>query len=210
MRTLVVASRRYNGHELWVALGVMQRNGIGFEVVSSSLLIEDEKTKRKNRVGRTQDEIDPNELGTVFDSLMIVSGHPKDTESNWTDRGVQSLVLRAKELNLPVGAICMAVPTIRFAATGRRVSAFPTLKCRDLLKRAGVLHQTVAVTVDGNIVTAEHQMATQLWAEMWVKVLRGEEADPKLVDSGFIPKGRPRKPIPELERVKKRLSQGKV
>lgn len=198
MKILVVVARRYNGHELWTALGVLQQADIDFEVVSTNTIIADEITGRPNKIERTLDEVDSLE---GFDGLMIVSGNMDDTEAYWYDPRVQKLVQQARML--PTAAICCSVPTIRHIAKGRKVSFFPLIRSRLLLEEAGAIPQTVSVTVDGNLVTAEHQMATQLWAEMFVKVLKGEPADPKLQDSGFTPKGGlERRLHPTLERIR--------
>ncbi len=82
MKTLVVVARRYNGHELWTALGVMQEAGHEFEVISTSTRIQDEVTGQQNIIERTIDEVEPQELGD-FDGLMFVSGNMKDTELYW-------------------------------------------------------------------------------------------------------------------------------
>jgi len=176
----------------------MQEAGIEFEVISSSTLIADEITAVPNRIERTLDEVTTLD---GFDGLMIVSGNMGDTEAYWTDPRVQSLVKQAE--GYPVAAICCSVPTIRILAEGKRVSYYPLIRSRELLVRAGALPQTVSISVDGLLVTAEHQMATQTWAEMYVKVLNGEEADPHLIDSGYTPKGKSERRLhPRLERLR--------
>jgi len=180
----------------------MHHAGVSFEVVSSDTLIMDEITFKPNTIERSLDEVQPDEIEN-FDGLMIVSGNMKDTEAYWTDPRVLKLVDRAGELDKAIAAICCSVPTIRNVANGKKVSFFPLVRSRHLLKDAGAILQTVAMTVDGKLVTAEHQMATQIWAEAYVKVLNGEDPGNGLVDSGFVPRGRERKPIPEVERLKK-------
>lgn len=202
MKVLVVCARRYNGHELWTALGILQQANVDFEVISTQNVIMDEITFGAQRIKRTIDEVTADELD-AFDGLMIVSGNMADTEAYWKDKRVLSYVDKAHSSDLPIAAICCSVPTIRNAALGKRVSFFPLVRSRDLLERAGAILQTVAMTVDGKLVTAEHQMATQIWAEAFVKVLNDEEPEVRLTDSGFVPRGRPRKPIPEIERFRK-------
>lgn len=201
-KVLVVCARRYNGHELWTALGVMQRAGIGFEVVSQTVLIEDEVTGERNSIDRTVYQVALSELEN-FAGLMIVSGNMKDTESYWKDTHVLEIVQEAFKLDKVVAAICCSVPTIREIANGKKVSAYPLIRSKDLLKSAGAILQTVAWTVDGRLVTAEHQMATEMWAENFVRVLTGLPPLPPLNDSGYMPKGRPAKVPPEIERLRR-------
>lgn len=199
MKVLVVCAQRYNGHELWTFLGVLQEAGMDFEVISTNTRISDEITGQPNVIERTLDDVKTLE---GFDAVAFVSGNMKDTESYWDDPRTLSYVREAHEQDLPIAAICCSVPTVRYAAKGKKVSYFPLLRSTARLKQAGALPQTVSISVDGKLVTAEHQMATQMWAEAFVRVLNGEDVDLGLQDSGFTPGGRMKKPDPDLERVR--------
>lgn len=204
---LVVCAKRYNGHELWTALGVIQNRGHTFEVVSQSTRIMDEITFKPNDIDRTVWEVRPEEIAN-YDGIMIVSGNMKDTEDYWDDVHVLRLIQLTSEQGKAVAAICCSVPTIREVATNKRVSFFPLVRSRERLLAHGAILTKVACTVDGTLVTAEHQMATQMWANAYCDVLEGkEDADPGLVDSGYVPRGRPRKPIPEVEAVKEAMKR---
>lgn len=199
MKVLIVVAHRYNGHELWTTLGVIQERGHTFEVISTSLAISDEVTGQPNVIKRTLDDVPTLE---DFEALMFVSGNMADTEAYWRDKRTQSYVKQAMERDLPIAAICCSVPTIRTAARDKKVSFFPLIRSREMLVQAGAIPQTVAVTADGKLVTAEHQMATQMWIEAFCDVLEGREPTITLRDSGFVPRGLERKPIPQLERIK--------
>jgi len=200
MKVLVVCARRYNGHELWTFLGVLQEAEIDFEVISTATLIEDEITYQPNLIDRTLDDV---ESVKGFDGLAFVSGNMKDTEAYWDDPRALRYVRQAIRANIPIAAICCSVPTVRAATYGKKVSYFPLLRSTELLERAGALCQTISITVDDKLVTAEHQMATQTWAEAYVRVLNGDlDVDLGLRDSGFIPGGKGRrKPDPEFVRL---------
>lgn len=199
MRVLVVCAKLYNGHELWTTLGVLQEQGYEFEVVSTETVIADEITFEGNRLERTVYDV-PNL--DAFDAIMFISGNMQYTEAHWDDRKILSLVDEAKERDLPIAAICCSVPIIRSAAKGKKVSYFPLLRSAERLEQAGAILQTISLTADGKLVTAEHQMMTQMWAESFCKVLSGKDGDPGLQDSGFVPEGWERKPDPDIERVK--------
>ncbi len=200
MKVLVVCARRYNGHELWTFLGVLQEAGVDFEVISTSTLIEDEITHQPNLIDRTLDDIEDIK---GFDGLAFVSGNMKDTEAYWSDLRTLRYVRQAIRANIPIAAICCSVPTVAAATYGKRVSYFPLQRSTEILERAGALCQTISITVDGKLVTAEHQMATQTWAEAYVRVLNGDlDVDLGLRDSGFVPGGKGRrKPDPEFVRL---------
>jgi putative intracellular protease/amidase len=202
VKVLVVCARRYNGHELWTALGVMQERGISFDVASTAKLIEDEVTGQANTINLTINDIEP-DMVKEYDGLMFVSGNMQDTEAYWSNPRTLAYVRVAHENDMPLAAICCSVPTIRHAAKGKVVSFFPLVRSRALLAAEGAILSTISISVDGKLVTAEHQMSTQMWATHFSDIINGSEPKVDLVDSGFTPGiGHPRKPIPEVEYVK--------
>lgn len=205
---LVICAQRYNGHELWTALGVMQNRGHTFEVVSTQTIIRDELTLQPNTIARTVYQVALEEVGTTFEGVMVVSGNMPDTEAYWTDKQVLALFHQANSLDLPMAAICCSVPTIRYEAKGKHVSFFPLVRSREALENAGAILCTVALTVDKNLVTAEHQMASQMWAIEFCNMLEGKPAEYNLRDSGYTPKGRERKLKPDVARAMAALRKG--
>ena len=205
---LVVCARRYNGHELWTALGVIKQRGHTFELVSTDYIIQDEITMVPNRIKRVIDEVEPQEIADgKFDAFMIVSGNMDDTEAYWKHTRVLEYINQANEMGLPIAAICCSVPTVRQAAKDKKVSFFPLVRSRQLLTDAGAILQTVALTVDKNLITAEHQMASQMWAEEFCNKIEGKKPFYTFTDSGYVPKGRERMPIPEVEALRLKLGR---
>lgn len=196
---LIIVSRRYNGHELWTALGVLQQRGHTFEVVSTRHIIKDEKTRQANTIERLVTDVSEEELDS-FDGIMVVSGNPEDTSAYWHDKHVERLIRGADAKNSAIAGICAGVPSVRYAAKNKRVSAFPLAASLDLLHRAGAKVTTVALSVDDRVVTAEHQMATEMWAEEFCNVMEGKPPVYVLTDSGYTPGVK----IPE-ERLSKEL-----
>jgi len=208
MNVLVVVAKQYNGHELWVSLGILQQRGHTFEVISSQKELMDEVTYQRNLLEKTLDDV---KTLDGFDALVFISGNMQDTEAYWQDSRTLAYVDEAVEKDLPIAAICCSVPTIRKAAKGKKVSYFPLIRSADLLRDAGAILQTLSITVDGNLVTAEHQMATQVWIESFCDVLEGKKPKLDLVESGYEPTGNERKPIPQLEYIKRVTAKtGKV
>ena len=204
---LLLVARRYNGHELWTALGVLADAGKTFEVISTDLEVADELTGRRNVLERTLDSVDPEKVVDEFNAFMIVSGNMKDTEAYWDDPQAQALVRAFDFEKKPLAAICCSVPSLWQVVEGVQVSFFPLVRSRQKLRLGGANLSTLTVSVDGRVVTAENQMATTMWAEMFVKVLNGEDVTTGLVDSGFTPHGRERKPIAIVEQIKERRAR---
>lgn len=201
MRVQIVCARQYNGHELWTAFGVLRANGIEFDLASTGLIIEDEVTHQKNRITQLVTD-DLYKTAETHDGFMIVSGNMKDTEAYWKDERVLRTIRAFNDLGKPIAAICCSVPTIREVARGKKVSFFPLIRSRRLLEDAGAILQTVCMTRDQNLVTAEHQMATEMWAEEFAGLLLGRPQKYFFHDSGYTPRGRERKPIPLIEQLK--------
>jgi putative intracellular protease/amidase len=187
----------------------MKSRGHTFEVVSTDYVIQDEITMQPSRIKRTVRDVSVDELQapSKFGAFMVVSGNMADTEAYWKDKRVLDFIEVANIRGWPIAAICCSVPTIRQAANEKKVSFFPLLRSRELLTRAGAILQTTALTRDQNLVTAEHQMASQMWAEEFCNLMEGKPVEHILQDSGYTPKGRERMPIPEVEAIKK--AQGK-
>ena len=205
MRVLLVVAQQYNGHELWVTLAALQRAQIGFDIVSTKLRIEDEITFQPNLIELTLDTLNPEVMQTdKYDGIIIVSGNMALTEAYWDDERVLKLIRDADASEKIVAAICCSVPTIREAARGKRVSFFPLIRSRERLVQAGAILSNISCTVDGRLITAEHQMSSQIWAEAIATALHGRESSlvPGLVDSGMVPNKRERMPDPDIERLK--------
>jgi putative intracellular protease/amidase len=154
-----------------------------------------------NRILRTISDVSPENTVESFDGLMIVSGNMADTEYYWKHERVLAYVETFNNQNKPIAAICCSVPTIRNAAKGKRVSFFPLVRSKTLLVSCGALPQTVTISRDDNLVTAEHQMASEVWANEFCNLIEGIPQQAIFHDSGFVPKGRERKPNKEVARL---------
>ncbi len=194
---LVICAKRYNGHELWTLLGVLQEREHTFEVVSQETTIRDEITLRPNTIERQVYDVGCNETGD-FDAVCVVSGNMSDTEAYWEDNFVEELLMDFKEQGKVCAAICCSVPTLGSIVRGVKVSYFPLVRSRHRLQYYGAILQNTSLTVDGKIITAENQMITQMWAEEICNVLEGKPLQHRMVDSGFIPVGSERRMAPEV------------
>jgi len=194
---LIVCAKRYNGHELWTLLGTLVERGHAFEVVSQDLVIKDEKTHEGHIINRTLWDVTPGEVGD-YGALVIVSGNPDDTESMWEDTHIHNLLWAARKADLPIGAICMAVPILAPVCEGVKVSPFPVLRAKQRLKDHGALLQNLTISIDKRTVTAENQFCTVMWAEEICNMVEGKPPEVQLVESGFDPKGLERMMMPEV------------
>ena len=197
---LVICAKRYNGHELWTLLGVLNARGHTFEVVSQSTLIRDELTLRPNTIKRTVYEVVENEELDHFDGVCVVSGNMEDTEAYWTDQKVIDILHAFKGAEKMVSAICCSVPTLAPVAKDVKVSYFPLVRSKQRLQRFGAILQAVSLTVDTDhkMITAENQMMTQMWGDEICNVLEGKPPQFVFKDSGYTPKGTERRMSPEV------------
>lgn len=196
---LVLVAQTFNSHEFWVALGILRQRGHKVTVASTDYIITDDVSGEQNRSKFLISDI--KEIDT-FDALMVISGDWANIEEYWHEPKTQKIVKQFHTAEKPIAAICRAVTTIRRAAKGKRVSFFPLVRSRELLEKAGAILCSTSVTVDGNLVTAEHQMATQMWAEAFCAVLEKKTPEIMLKPVESEPSKIERKPIPELEVLK--------
>jgi putative intracellular protease/amidase len=191
-KVLVICAKRYNGHELWTLLGVLQERKHTFEVVSQDLVIRDELTMRPNTIERKVWDVDPMEVER-FDAITVVSGNMDDTEAYWKDSHVSLLLEAFRAKDRVVAAICCSVPTLAPVVKDIKVSFFPLVRSRHRLQNYGAILQKTSLTVDQRTVTAENQMLSQMWAEEICNMLEDKPPQYTFFESGFVPKGRPRR-----------------
>lgn len=199
MRVLVICSKRYNGHELWTLLGMLQNAGHTFEVVSTEPIIRDELTLRPNKIDHLVTDILPRDVGD-FSGISVVSGNMEDTEAYWTDPHVGMLLQEFRVRDKVISAICCSVPTLGPIIRGIKVSFFPLVRSRLRLEKFGAILRNVSLTVDKKTITAENQMITEMWAEEIIQCLANKDPLYSFVDSGYVPKGRPRRMPQEVQK----------
>ena len=175
MRALFIVAKRYNGHELFLSLKVLDSLGVEFTTAThDDIAMVDEISGKGFLADYVVQECDPEKCSDQYDALVIVSGNLKDTMRFWTCESTRNLVKRFHAKGKVVAAICCSVPALRDIVSGKKVSFFPLSKSKDILRTSGAIFCPGSRAVDGNIVTAENQMVTQEWAEDIVKVMRGE------------------------------------
>jgi len=100
-----------------------------------------------------------------------------------------------------LSAICCSVPTLAPHVSGVKVSYFPLVRSGRRLSKFGAVLQSVSLTVDANVVTAENQMISQMWAEEICNLLEGKPPTYHLTNSGYVPKGRPRRMDKDVQKA---------
>jgi hypothetical protein len=201
---LVICAKRFNGHELWTLLGIVQKRGHTFEVVSQDTLIKNELTLRPNTIKRTVWNVDPEKEVLNYDAVVVVSGNMNDTEAYWKDPHVEKILKIFRKSEKLCAAICCSVPTLAPICAGVKVSFFPLMRSRDRLLRYDADLQTTSLSIDkqfGGTITAENQMMSWMWAEEICNHLEGKPPQHVLHDSGWSPKGSERKMSPEVRKA---------
>ena len=185
---LIVSVRRYNPYEFWGCLGVLQQREIPYILSSTHNYVWSERDRKEVINTIPLEAID---ASLPFRGLMIVSGNPSDTRALWFDKQLKALVVDSR--STPIAAICAAAPCVRYIAKGKRVATYPLVEAKSLIKDSGGLLSTESIVVDPPIVTAEHQMRTVQWANAFCDLLQGQSTNINIIDSGFSPRGKPRR-----------------
>lgn len=157
----------------------MVESSIGYHIISAQKIISDEITEEAHYANETLEEFDLTKV-TEYTALLVISGNYMDTMFHWHHAKAQQIVKAFDEADKVIAAICCSVPTVRQVLRGKRTAAYPTFDAMDLLNEAGAVLTGMSVEVDGRYITAEHQMATDLWARTIVELIQGREVTLKL------------------------------
>ena len=85
----------------------------------------------------------------------------------------------------------------------RYFEGFPPGSARHLRPEAGAISSGLSVTVDGRLVTAEHEHAADLWIENVLRVLRGEPVEELVFAASFKTRRQNRKTDPDVLRLRR-------
>ena len=104
-----------------------------------------------------------------FDAIVFVGG--TGASEYWDNPNARKLAQQAANLNLILGAICIAPVTLAKAGVleGKNATVWPSESAQ--LKNHGVNYTGPAVQVDGNIITADGPQSASLFANALVKAL---------------------------------------
>lgn len=202
-KALVLTTPEYNRTELFGTMRVLKSRGFDFELTSSRKIIKDEDSETYHSVERLITDISLEEA-LQADCFIVTSGAPDQCKPFWTHKYVQRIVKGFFEQNKPLGGICMAAPTVASVSEGKKVSTFPIIEARQFFTDRGAIVQTLTLSIDPPLVTCENQWGTDMWVTSICDLVEGKEPQVRLVDSGFNPIGRPRKPIKVIEDIKRK------
>ncbi len=178
MKALIIVSRLFNGHELIGTLKQLSAAGFDWEIASRTLRIADELTGEAFEVNTTLEDLATiPDIGAICNVLYIISGNMKETEYHWRLPVVQRAVEEVYAAGGVVAAICCSAPCVRYIADGKKVTCFPLVRSKALLKDAGAIITGRSLEVDGRIVTAEHQMCTLAWTQAAIDIAQGKDPD---------------------------------
>jgi len=169
VKILIITPHRYNKIEFWGIIDALKKNDIEMDIRAVNLFISDEqKTELFKIEKKLTDPIDTKD----YSGLIISSGHPKDTKYLCYDRTVEWLVREMYSQGKVLAAICSSVPALRYVVAHKTVSVFPLDENISLLQLAGATISSRTVTVDGNLVTAEFDAATEVWMREFIKKVK--------------------------------------
>jgi putative intracellular protease/amidase len=199
---LVICARRYNPHELYTVIDVLDARGYSPSIVSTDSVIQDMYTGEPFRATYSLETA--GQYHTVSSGIIFVEGELKDTQVLWTDKTVLEVVASFNQGRRPIAAIGTAVPCIRLVSCYKQVSFFPlNLEMKDLLTKAGADPSGKTVTRDDNIVTGEHHQAARLVADEFCNLLDGAPWELVTHNSEFKPDGRKPRPVDLIDKIRR-------
>jgi len=190
MKALVFIPEEYNGLELFGLVRTLRDEGISSSVIARRKTCEDEVTHDWINVHYTiyelMDKFTIPELMKEYDAFIVSSGAFNYTLKSWTDKDVRTLVKAFFKEGKTIGAICVGVPSIQDVVKGKKIACWPLVQEKELLRRAGAILTGRSVVRDGNVCTAEHQMATHNWGLAIASSIKGEEWKDPMVEKIFL------------------------
>jgi len=174
VKVLVICAWAFNPHDMWTILPALKRAGLGFEVISSKGIVEEEEARvekpRKFRV-RTLDEFDIGEVED-YDGLIFVSGHRITRERLYYDVKVKHIVLTFDRQNKPIAAPCAMVPCMRYVLKDQKCTVFPLTICVSLLKRAGAEVLDESLVISGRYITAQTEEVVERMVDEFIRKVK--------------------------------------
>lgn len=191
---LIVCAKIYNGKELWSAIKVLQEHNRTFVITSHERVITEEQTSKRNLISIPIYDV----VQKDYSGLLVISGPLPIVKFFWKDTSLIFLISSFHQVDKPVGAICCAAPCMSYISQDEEMSSYPYAECREWISINGAIPSGKVITISGKKVTAENEMAATTWAEIFCKLLNGEEVEDTYVASGFDGAQRKRKLDPEI------------
>jgi putative intracellular protease/amidase len=138
---------------------------------------------------------------TQFDGMMVVGGNPLATKWLWEDPQLRRFVETMAHANKPCAGICGGVAMMRYACKGKKVTFYPIRQAREALMEVGAIPVHVSIVRDGNVLTGEHRLIAEQWANEFCNMLEGKPTNIVEEDqTPFRPKSKPRS-VSQTERM---------
>ncbi|MCX8202359.1 MAG: DJ-1/PfpI family protein [Candidatus Micrarchaeota archaeon] len=162
---MIVAPINFRDEELFEPKNIFETNGLIVDIAAKDV------NKAKGMLGATVDikfrlkEVNVEE----YDAVIFVGG--SGATVYFYDEEAHRILRRAYELKKIIGGICIAPSILANSGIlkGKKATSFPSEK--DSLIKMGVEYSGEAVTVDGNIVTANGPKAAKKFGEEIIKLL---------------------------------------
>lgn len=166
-KVLVIVPEESNRMELLLSLRRLAEADIAYTLISPVARFRIEKESNLFLADSTLDDFS----GGKFDALILISGHPNYTKSMFEHGTTKDLVKEYNEQGKTVATICSSVICLQDICEGKRLAAFQLDDIVNLMKSKGAILTGATLEVDGNIVTAANEMATDIWIEKIIEQL---------------------------------------
>ncbi len=169
-KAVIIIFSNYNPIEYSVTRETLEKN----EVSTYTITVNEE-----TGLGTLITQVDPTVLASEYDALIIIGGpgvYERVIGRTSEPRMplVINLIKTFHSKNKTIAAICAAPAILSKAGIlyGKKATVFPSRDLIDILLKGGAQYTGEAVTVDGNIITANGPNAASSFAETIVTVLR--------------------------------------
>jgi len=168
----------FNVVELRAVTKVLKREGVDYDIraLKKEIWAED-MSVAVELSGVISDVWEEGNWTQKYDIVFATSGEPKRKRILTEDSRARDIIKGMYGVEKVVAAICATVPILVDIVEGKRVTCYDSHSVKGPLKRAGAILDMRTVVIDGKVITAQAPPLAEIWAEVAVRVARGEEVE---------------------------------
>jgi protease I len=170
---IVIPPRNYRDEELYEPVRYLEKNGITYDVISTSEGVAIGMLGGKMLIEKTIKEVKEEGI-TGYDGIIIVGGGGSP-EYLWNNTSLLDLVRQFDDHGKIIGAICLSPPILARAGVlkERQATVWNDDQAIEEIRKGGGTFTSKPLVVDGRIITANGPAAAGGFGEKIAKAILG-------------------------------------
>lgn len=166
---IVIAPRNFRDEELTEPIHYLEKNGIAYDVISTSKGLATGMLGGKMLIEKTIKEVEGDGI-SGYTGIMIIGGGGSPTYL-WDNTSLQELVRQFNDEGKIISAICLSPPILARAGVlkGKMATVWNDDPAIEEIRRGGGIFKSDPVVVDGRIITGNGPAAAPAFGEKVAK-----------------------------------------